>query len=103
MASRLGLPLEPFAHPVEVRGAWCPVPLWFLPDELAVELLVTPHVPRGRVWTVDELLALLRIPALTTAGARRVAVAKVAVDSVITDVVPAPPCDGWLPGLEPTA
>jgi hypothetical protein len=41
--------------------AWCPVAVWFAPDEPSAERLVADGIPRGRIWTVGELLALLAI------------------------------------------
>lgn len=93
MTHELGLPLERLAQPVEVRMAWCPVPLWFVPDDLAAERLVADGISRGRVLTVVELAALLAIPGLTTAGARRLALAKLGVDGALTRVRRAAPAE----------
>jgi hypothetical protein len=90
-----------------LRSRWrgFPTTLWFVPDELAAVRLVAEGIPRGQVWTVAELQVLLRMPNLTAVGARRVAVAKLEFDGVITDVRrPAPAVtpeasSGWLPGV----
>jgi hypothetical protein len=90
---------------VEVRMNWSPVPLWLVADEAVAAQLLAEGVPRGRTWTVDELQALLSIPGITEAGARRLALAKLEVAGVHTDVrrhAPAespPASSGWLPGL----
>jgi hypothetical protein len=57
--------------------AWCPVPLWLVPDATAAARLVATGVPTGQVWTTEALLALL---ALTPAEARRRALARLAGD-----------------------
>jgi hypothetical protein len=102
----LGLPLERLDRPVEVTMRWASAPLWFVPDEAAADALLGEGVPRGRVWTTQELLELFAIPGLTTADARRLAIAKLAIDGVLTVTGERPavvPHDraGWLPGLGP--
>jgi hypothetical protein len=57
--------------------AWAPCSLWLVPDEAAAERLVTEGIPRGRVWLVDELVALFGLP---HAEARALAMAKLRVD-----------------------
>jgi hypothetical protein len=86
VARVLGLPLDRLDRMVEVRMAWCPVSLWFVPDEPAADALRAEDVPRGRIWTVHELLALLRTPDLTKAGTRTRALAKLEFDGELTEV-----------------
>jgi hypothetical protein len=87
--------------------AWCPVALWIVPDEAAVARLVAAGVPRGRIWITAEVLALLAIPGITEAEARRRALAKLAGDGGRPDVRRPSPAvtpeasPGWLPGLGP--
>jgi hypothetical protein len=85
---------------LEVRVSWLPVTLWFVPDEVAAEALVTEGVSRGRVWTAHELVDLLRIPDLTKAGVRTVAMAKLEfLGEVVRVALPTPGQDA-LPGFE---
>jgi hypothetical protein len=86
---------------VEIRMAWCPVPLWFVPDEPAAEQLLTEGISSGRVWTIAEPLDLPAIPGLTKAHARTLALAKLEVDGLLTDVRPADPRDD-VPRAPPT-
>jgi hypothetical protein len=74
---------SPPAEATQVRMTWCPVPLWLVPDEAGAEALRADGVPRGRIWTTAEVLALLAIPGLTDAEARRRALAKLEGDGVI--------------------
>jgi hypothetical protein len=112
----LALPLQPLDQPVEVRMAWCPTPLWLAPDEPAADALVAHGIPRGQTWTLAELQFLLALPGITTASARQLALLKLEIDGVLSDVLPGPdPADhgsvpphdpsplpdDWLPGLEP--
>jgi hypothetical protein len=91
VAHLLGLPLARFAEAgqmLEVRVPWLPVTLWFVPDEPAVAMLLGEGLSRGRIWTAGELLDLLRIPDLTTARGRTVALAKLGFDGEVVTVRP---------------
>jgi hypothetical protein len=65
--------------------AWCPVPLWLVPDAAAAARLVAAGIPPGQIWSVDEVLALLAIPSMTEAEARHRALAKLEGDGVIRE------------------
>ncbi len=67
------LRLEPLARPIEVTMRWAPCSLWLVPDAAALARLVADGVSRGRVWCVEELLALHGLP---PAEARRRALAR---------------------------
>jgi hypothetical protein len=85
----LALPLDAFAtsgQMLEIYGPRWQDPLWFVPTERDAEELVREGITRGRIWTAGELRDLLTIPALTKAGARTVAEAKLAVDGDVTAV-----------------
>jgi hypothetical protein len=75
------------AEGTQVRMAWCPVPLWLVPDAAAAARLVAAGVAPGQIWTTRELLALLATPGLTDAEARHRALAKLDGDGDT-----APPC-----------
>jgi hypothetical protein len=62
LAPLLEMPLEVFARegqPLEVRVAWWPVTLFFVPDVRHAEMLWREGIGRERVWTGAELIALL--------------------------------------------
>jgi hypothetical protein len=68
------------AEGTQVHMAWCPVPLWLVPDAAAAARLVAAGIPPGQIWSVDEVLALLAIPGMTEAEARHRALAKLEGD-----------------------
>ena len=90
VARLLQLPLPQLDRMVEVRMQWSPVPLWFVPDEVAADQLLSEGVSRGRVWTTQELLTLLALPDITQAGTRRIALAKLQFDATLDAVLPPP-------------
>jgi len=61
----LSMPLSRFAidgRSLEVRVAWLPETLWFVPGLEQVGRLVARGVQRGRIWTAGELADLIGIP-----------------------------------------
>ncbi|MBI3455461.1 MAG: hypothetical protein HY002_06710 [Candidatus Rokubacteria bacterium] len=92
-APLLALPLPDFAkagQSLEVRVAWWPEPLWFVPDESAAEGLVAEGISRGVIWTARELLDLLALSP-TPETAQTIARARAAFDGEILDLQPATP------------
>src|SRR5262249_2799912 len=57
LARVLGLPLRQLDRVLRVRVPWLEAPLWFVPAEADVEVLVTAEeASRGAVWTRWELI-----------------------------------------------
>src|SRR5262249_44300179 len=89
VARLLGLRLDAFAgagYMLEVRVPWNSTTLWFVPDDVAAEALVAEGVSRGRIWTSGELLDLLSIPTIGSAGVQTIARTKLAVDGDVRTV-----------------
>ena len=79
LAPLLEMPLDVFARegqPLEVRVAWWPVTLFFVPDVRHAEMLWREGIGRERVWTAGELLALLAGAPWTADALRVVMVAR---------------------------
>jgi tubulysin polyketide synthase-like protein len=54
----LQMPIDQFeleGRSIEVRVAWLPATLWFVPGESQVEALTKRGISRGRIWTAREL------------------------------------------------
>jgi hypothetical protein len=82
------MPLDCFeqeGQPLEVKVAWWPDTLWFVPVEVDVETLTKAGVSRGRIWMARELLDLLAIPGLTAEQVRKVATAKTIFEGTVTE------------------
>jgi hypothetical protein len=60
--------------------------LWLVADAVAAERLVAEGIPRGRCWTVEELLGLLNLP--DCHERRRHALARLEGDGIIAGVIP---------------
>ena len=85
----LAMPLNLFARhhqDLEVRVAWHPETLWFVPDERDTAVLGREGVGRGRVWTAGELTQLMLLSDRTLTAIATVALAKCAIDGDIVDV-----------------
>jgi hypothetical protein len=89
VARVLGLPVDQLDCVLEVRVAWLPVTLWFVPDAVAADALLGEGTSRGRIWTRTELLDLLAIPSLTKVHARTIATTKASFDGEVVPVRPA--------------
>jgi hypothetical protein len=89
LARVLALPLAQLDRVLRIRVPWLRGSLWFVPDAPAVAPLLAKGVARGRIWT--ELGDLLRLPSLTTAQVRTVALAKLAFDGDVVAVRAASP------------
>jgi len=92
LARLVSMPLDVFARegqPVEVRVAWWPETLWFVPDVRYAEALWREGIERERVWTAAELLVLLEAtPPLTTEALRVVMVARREFAGEVVEVRP---------------
>ncbi len=100
LAPLLEMPLEVFARegqPIEVRVAWWPVTLFFVPDVRHAEMLGREGIGRERVWTAGELLALLAGAPWTAEALRVVMVARRELDGEVVAVRPR----GEIPFLAP--
>lgn len=87
----LAMPLDVFAsagQPLEVRVAWWPATLWFVPDVRHAEALYREGVARTRVWTAGELLSLLTAAPLTPGALATVMRARDAFDGEVVEVRP---------------
>lgn len=79
LAPLIEMPLEVFARegqPLEVRVAWWPVTLFFVPDVRHAEMLWREGIGRERVWTAGELIALLPGAPWTAEALRVVMIAR---------------------------
>lgn len=79
LAPLLEMPLDVFARegqPLEVRVAWWPVTLFFVPDVRHAEMLWLEGIAPERVWTAGELLALLAGAPWTAEALRVVMIAR---------------------------
>jgi hypothetical protein len=85
VATVLQLPVAHLACLLEVRVPWLPRSLWFVPNETAVELLLSEGVSRGRIWTKAELLDLLSITG-NPRTAQRLAVIKAEFDGDLVKI-----------------
>jgi hypothetical protein len=89
VAEFLAMPLDQFAREgqcLEVRVAWHPETLWFVPDERDVAALGREGVGRGWVWTARELMDLMTLSDVTLATVRTLALAKCAIEGDIVEV-----------------
>ncbi len=89
VAPLLAMPLDQFAREgqcLEIRVAWHPETLWFVPDERDAAALAREGVGRGRVWTARELMDLMALSDLTPETVRTLALTKCAVDGDIVEV-----------------
>ena len=62
LARLVAMPLNQFARDgqlLEIRIPWLNVTLWFVPDERDVDSLIRAGVARGRVWTAQDLSAVV--------------------------------------------
>jgi ubiquinone biosynthesis protein UbiJ len=87
----LAMPLDRFAREgqcLEVRVPWLDVTLWFVPAERDAAAIARTGGSRGRVWTANELAALMALPDRTPATVEAIARAKLAVDGDIAEVRP---------------
>ncbi len=85
----LAMPLDQFAREgqcLEVRAAWHPETLWFVPDERDAAVLWREGVGRGRVWTARELAEVMALSDLSLGTVRTLALAKCAIDGDIVEV-----------------
>jgi hypothetical protein len=85
----LAMPLDQFAREgqcLEIRVAWHPETLWFVPHEGDAAVLGRAGVGRGRVWTARELADLMALSDRTLATVRTLALAKCAIDGDIVEV-----------------
>ncbi len=96
----LGMPLNRLDRVLKVRVPWWPEALWFVPAETDAEALAAEGVSRGVIWTAGELADLMAVPGITTAGARTVALAKLAIAGEVAEVraiapLPCHVCKRW--------
>lgn len=87
----LALPLDGFAREgqcLEVQVPWLDVTLWFVPEERDAQALGREGVGRGRIWTAEELMAVMALPDHALEIVRRVALAKHEVEGDIVEVRP---------------
>ena len=85
----LAMPLDEFAREgqcLEIRVAWHPATLWFVPDERDAAALGRDGVGRGRVWTARELMDLMALSNRTPETVQTLALAKCALDGDIVEV-----------------
>jgi len=89
VAQLVGMPLDQYAREgaaLEIRVPWSGESLWLVPGGADADRLGGEGVSRGRVWTAQELSALLALTDLTPEIAQRLAVAKRAIDGDIVEV-----------------
>ena len=89
VARLLAMSLDVFARegqPLEVRVPWWPETFWFVPDVRNAEALWREGKGRERIWTADELLALLQVSGLTAEALRVITVARREVDGELVEV-----------------
>jgi hypothetical protein len=87
----LAIPLDRFAREgqcLEVLVPWLDVTLWFVPEQRDAAAVERSSASRGRVWTVNELKALMALRERTRAIVETIARAKLAVDGDIVEVRP---------------
>lgn len=85
----LRMPVDQFCQtggPLEIRVAWWPQTLWFVPDESHARRLEAEDVSRGRIWTARELIDLLGVR--DQPAARMVAIAKLEFGGEVVEVRP---------------
>ena len=89
IARLLSMSLDTFegeGQPLEVRVPWWPETFWFVPDVRNAEALWREGKGRERIWTADELLALLQVSGLTAEALRVITVARREFDGEIVEV-----------------
>jgi hypothetical protein len=85
----LAMPLDQFAregHLLDVRVPWLDVTVWFVPEERDAEALGREGVSRGRIWTAEELSALMALPDRAPEIVQRLALVKRELDGDIVEV-----------------
>ena len=85
----LAMPLDVFAQngqPLEIKVAWWPETLFFVPAVRDAEALWRDGIGRERVWTASELLFVLEAPGLTPEALRVVMVARREFGGEVIDI-----------------
>ena len=65
---------------------WHSETLWLVPDEHDAVVLGREGVSRRRVWTAEELIAVMALPDRSPAVVQTLALAKLAIDGDLIDV-----------------
>ena len=87
----LAMPLDQFVRDgqlLEVRVPWHSETLWLVPDEHDAVVLGREGVSRRRVWTAEELIAVMALQDGTPAVVQTLALAKLAIDGDLVEVGP---------------
>jgi hypothetical protein len=72
--------------PLKIRVPWLAEPLWFVPGNEDVALLVADGVSRGRIWTARELRDLLHIRNVAPKPVQTIARAKAELGGELIEV-----------------
>ena len=83
----LKMPLDHFERegcPLEVRVPWFSETLWFAPGQADAARLIQHGVGRGRIWTANELMDLLRLEGLSPEQVQTIAWAKLLFEGQVS-------------------
>jgi hypothetical protein len=87
VARLVAMPLDRYARegaPLEIQVPWLGQTLWFVPDERQAEATISEEVPRGRIWTAEELMRV--VPVASRDVVQTIAIAKLTLDGDVTEV-----------------